>query len=175
MLSVEGLMSSVKHMSVEVKYPLFAFLIFPHSSQDSFNPADKNIHREGLGLIIVTAQLESSYLVFTVAACGKDDKRYLRQPVPDVFDQLIAVQSDALQLHEHSIPMSGRQYIQTCLAVTDTLRFVAAAVEIVAQHGGKADVSVYDEDLCHGVSYFCGLGIRLACPMAPVGHTSRQR
>ena len=72
-LPVEGLMNSIERMSVEVEDTLFALFVTSHAPHDSFDAAYEYIHREGLGLVVVAAELESTHLVFAVGACGEDD------------------------------------------------------------------------------------------------------
>lgn len=72
-LTVEGLMNSIERMSIEVEDTLFALFVTSYAPHDSFDAADEDIHREGLGLVVVAAELEGPHLVFAVGTCGEDD------------------------------------------------------------------------------------------------------
>ena len=145
MLAVKRLMQRIEAVSVQVKYLLLILLKSAYATQDSLHAADENIHRERLDLIVVCTQLERPHLIFAVAARREHDKRQLRQPMTDVLQQLVAVHTDALQLHQYQIIMFCSQAVQTGTTRIRHLGFIPAARQIVTQHGGKADVSVYDQ------------------------------
>ena len=135
MLAIEGLVDGIEGLAVQVKHFLLVLLEGSHASQNRFDAADEDVHREGLGLIVVAAQLKRPHLIFAFAARGEDDQRNLRQTMPDILEQFIAVHPQALQLHQDEVPRILRQTLQACAPGMHHVRFVPATNQIVAQHG----------------------------------------
>ena len=147
MLTVERLMQRVEDETVEAEHLLLALLEGSDSPEDSLDAADEYIHREWFGLIVVAAELERTHLILAVTARREHDERDGRKTMTDILEQFVAVHPDALQFHQHYIPVTGCQYIQSGFGISCCLRFVSTTGQIVTQNGRETDVTIYDEYL----------------------------
>jgi hypothetical protein len=102
-------------------------------------------HREGLGQVVVGAQLQAKDAVHLARPCADDDDRRVARHGAGAAADLEAVHAGQHQVEHQRVPMAALQFAQARVAVRGVFDHIAFVAQVHAQQFGDVGVVLDDQ------------------------------
>ena len=120
------------------------------ASQHALDACHQFARVEGLGDVVIRAELEPGDAIRHIAACSEHDHRHA-VAAPDFLADRKAILAGQHHVEQHQVRARGRQPAQALLAVEDAVHFDLVPLAIGAQQLRVAPVVVDEKHMDHTV------------------------